>query len=234
MNIQKNVLKNLSQDKFPDHLPEDLWEVLCGELTDSRREKLLQVSQNRTELIRLVIQDVHNPHNVSACLRSAEAFGVLHADIVTLKNPFKPSTASRGVTDWLQLHKFTDIATCALELKKSGYKLAAAVRPGKHTINLQELPCQEPIALIFGNEHEGISQEWDSHIDYSFTIPMFGMVESLNISVAAAICLHTLTEKFRSLRSDDFFLNSKARSELLNRWIAQQYAHWPLLYKRLS
>lgn len=212
-------------------LPSDLWSVLSSQLTAERRLKMQDIVQKRTDHIRLVLQDVHHPHNVSACLRSAEAFGISHVHTIHRKNTFKTSSVAKGVEHWLNLHKHTDIASCVAELKKHNYKIASAMPNPVNCVSLDKLPVDEPIALVFGNEHDGMSKEFLPHVDYFFTIPMVGMVESLNISVSAAISLYDLTQRAKTL--DSFLLSEKEQQNLLNVWVSRQFATWNALYKRL-
>lgn len=186
-------------------------------LTERREQRLIGAAAKRTPLLRLVIQDVHQPHNVSACLRSAEAFGICDVFVVDGGHRFRPSTVARGVSKWLNIHRFSDVETCARALKADGFRLAAAM-PMQDSFSLEELDVSTPLAVVFGNEHDGVHQTWEPYIDVYFTIPMVGLVESLNISVSAAICMHTLTNKMRSLHQDAYFLSPLDQQTLLDHW----------------
>jgi tRNA (guanosine-2'-O-)-methyltransferase len=202
-------------------------------LTDQRRDRMLHAANNRTRYLRLVVQDVHDPHNVSACLRSAEAFGIQEIDVVTLRETFRASTVARGVNHWLSIRKHKTVKGCADGLRQAGFRIVAGVpKPGaKH---LDELPLDKPLAVVFGNEHQGIDPEWHEHIDEPFTIPMVGMVESLNISVSAAIALHQLTKSARAkLPPETYFLKENERNALLSSWICRQIPAWPDICARL-
>lgn len=202
--------------------PLDAWRLLSPSISDNRKKRLEHAAANRTEFIRLIVQDIHNPHNVSACLRSAEAFGVLNVDIVTLKEKFSPSTVARGASNWLNIERYVDIETCAKNVKASGFKIAAGF-PDADAIPLDEIPIDEPITVLFGNEHDGVHKDWLQHIDYRFTIPMVGLVESLNISVCCAITLRELTRRAKKeVDSEKYFLNELSKNELLCKWICRQ------------
>lgn len=198
-------------------LPEDSWEILSEILTENRKRRLTDAVKKRTEYIRLVLQDVHNPHNVSACLRSAEAFGIQNVDIVTLQEAFRPSTSSKGVSDWLTLHKWQSIDECAKYLKESGYIIAAGM-PAPDSVPLDQIGLDRPIAILFGNENKGVSEGWRNHIDTYFTIPMFGLVESMNISVCAAISMHHLIYKLNLSGHPNQFISEKKQRQLLGEW----------------
>lgn len=202
--------------------PVDAWRLLSPRLTDKRREKMDFVASHRTKMVRLILQDIYDPHNLSACLRSAEAFGVLDIDIVNLYQKFtKPSTVSRGSYNWLKMHRYTDLDKNVADLRAAGYKIAAGY-PSPDNLSLDEIPVDQPVAVIFGNEHRGVSSDWDKHVDYKFTIPMVGMVESLNISVSAALAMYQLSQKsHKELGDEKYYLNASQKNELLSDWVCQ-------------
>jgi len=202
-------------------------------LTEARRERFLKVVSQRTRHIRLVIQDIHEPHNVSACLRSAEAFGVQDCDVVTMKEKFKPSGVARGVNAWLNIQRYVEIASCVKNLRENGFKIVAGV-PIQSACPLDDLPVHDKIAVVFGNEHDGIAKEWLDHVDFPFTIPMVGQVESLNISVSAAITLHSLTMRARKhVPQSSYVITPAEQKKILNEWVCHQFRSWPLLLERL-
>lgn len=222
----------LSQTSYG--FPRDAWQYLSPRLTAKRRQKMEYVARHRTKHIRLVLQDIHDPHNLSACLRSAEAFGVLDVDIVNLYQKFtKPSTVSRGSYNWLKMHRYTDIGNIVADLRREGYKIAAGFPPPHHHYTLEDVPVQEPVAVLFGNEHRGVSPEWGEHIDYRFTIPMVGMVESLNISVSAALSLFQLTQTSQKLLGDSYYLAPQQRTDLLSDWVCQHSRSYQKELERL-
>lgn len=214
--------------------PADAWEFLHPHLSEERQQRMKTVAAHRTEHLRLVMQDVHDPHNVSACMRSAEAFGILHCDVVNIKHSFKkPSTAARGAAGWLNIKKWKSIAECVRELHTAGYKIAAGY-PAQEAVSLHAVPVQEKIAVIFGNEHDGVSGEWIPHIDYKFTIPMVGMVESLNISVSAAVTMFELRRRcLETLGEREFYIQTQRQHQLLNEWICRKIPNHELLLERL-
>lgn len=150
-----------------------------------------------------------------------------------MKEKFKPSGVARGVNAWLTIRKFQDISACVQKLRAGGYKIVAGV-PVQSAVPLDKLPVDEKIAVVFGNEHEGIAQEWLEHVDFPFTIPMVGQVESLNISVSAAITLHSLTNRARSLVDKErYLLSVDEREDILNEWVCHQFRSWPVLIERM-
>ncbi len=202
--------------------PADAWDLLSPKLSEFRQERMRHVASQRTRHIRLVLQDVYDPHNVGACFRSAEAFGVLACDQINLYQKFgKVSTVGRGADQWLEVRRFTDLQLYAEGIKAKGFKLAAAY-PSATAMNLEDLPLDQPVAVVFGNEREGLHKAWHEHIDYGFTIPMYGMVESFNISVSVALSLHSLIIRSRKeLPLDRLLLDADGQKRLLNQWICR-------------
>ncbi|MBC7530723.1 MAG: RNA methyltransferase [Oligoflexus sp.] len=201
----------------------DAWELLSPRLAEARRTRMMQIVLERTAYIRLCLQDVHDPHNVGACMRTAEANGVQYCDFVNLyqKFPKTTSTVARGANTWLDLSRFRDHEAYVRGLKERGYKIAAAY-PTQCSYELDTLPIDQPTAVVLGNEGEGLHDAWAPHIDYRFSIPMYGMTESYNVSVSAALILYSLVQRCRkAIPSDEFFLPEKAQHALLNRWVAK-------------
>jgi len=213
--------------------PEDFWDVLSPLLTENRRNRLLAAVTKRTEQIRLILQDVHNPHNVSACLRSAEAFGIQNVDVVTLNEPFRASTTAKGVHHWINIKNWQTVDECAQAIKSAGFLIAAGM-PTQESVSLHELSIDKPIAILFGNEHAGVSPEWQPHIDIYFTIPMAGLVESMNISVCAAITMHHLTYRLNSLNHPNRFLAQEKQNILLGHWLRKSLSRADEIYSEIK
>jgi tRNA (guanosine-2'-O-)-methyltransferase len=207
---------------MPLEFPDDAWEKLSPRISDNRRTRLLNASAKKTDYIRLVLQDIHNEHNVSACVRSAEAFGVLNVDVVNTHEKFSPTSVARGSGEWLRLRLHKDISQFARELKSQGYRLIGGY-PKPNATKLAEISLAQPTAVLFGNEHDGLDGAWLEHLDEVFTIPMDGLVESLNISVSCAISLYELTKRAKvEVPPAKYFLNDSKRKTLLNEWICLQ------------
>jgi tRNA (guanosine-2'-O-)-methyltransferase len=156
---------------------------------------------------------------MSALLRSCEAFGVQYVHAVEAVEEF---TVSRRITlgahKWLTLTRHETIEQCAAALRSAGVRLYAAMLDPK-AVSLEELPVDEPVALVFGNEKEGVSAPARALCDGAYTIPMDGFVQSLNISVAAAISIYSITRRVRDLRPDGGLLGEAERERLLEAWL---------------
>lgn len=223
-----NLKKLFHQSLSASSSSQDPWIKYTDLLTGGRKDRISKVASERTHYIRVAIQDIFHKHNISACLRSCEAFGVLNVDIINTKDPrsgFRPSSASKGVERWLNLGSYQSIKDYCKMVKDMGYKIAAAYPPHYNTVPISELSVDCPLVLAFGNEHDGLSSEWESYVDIFYTIPMYGMVESLNISVSCGISLNHVISKARSLVSPDkFFLTEPEKNALVDSWLQKHFA----------
>ena len=217
---QKDHQEPMTQNFPKEPLSGDVWPLLSTDITDQRRKRMEAVAARRTNHVRLVIQDIHDPHNIAACMRSAEAFGILNVDVINLYQKFKPSSVSRGSAGWLRVRQWSEIAKCVEALREEGYLIAAGM-PSQDSTSLHQMPVSQKVAVLFGNEHRGVAPEWMDHVDIKFTIPMVGMVESLNISVSAALTLSEVSRRAREEVGDlAYYLKPSQQNELLGEWIA--------------
>jgi tRNA (guanosine-2'-O-)-methyltransferase len=170
--------------------------ALSPVVTPERLRRIEEVVEGRTDSLAVVLDRLSDPHNSSAVLRSAEAFGVQNVHAIVGVHGFRASRGvSKGTQRWLDVTRYEDADTCARRLKDEGFSIYAAAMDGTHTVEeLKEIPR---VAVVFGNEHHGVSDAMHAHGDGTFAIPMRGFVESLNVSVAAAITMQTLTSDSR-------------------------------------
>lgn len=164
-------------------------------MTEERRNKIFQVVSNRQSDITVVLNNVHDPHNIGAVLRSCDAVGI--SEIYVLYN--EPGLGKENVKlgkksaasarKWVDVYLYRDTEKCFSDIRKS-YSRILGTHLGVNSLSLYELDLTDPIALVFGNEHDGISSEVLGHLDGNFLIPQFGMVASLNISVSVAVSLY--------------------------------------------
>src|SRR5687768_5253511 len=146
-------------------------------MTPERREKLVAVLNKRQDDITIVLENVFDPHNISAVMRTCDAVGVqdiyiLNTRMATHNRFGKKSSASAA--GWLTIHQFDSIEDCVKQLRSKGYKLYAT-HLGETAVSLYELDLIQPAAMVFGNEHEGVSNELLAHSDGNFIIPQVGM-----------------------------------------------------------
>ncbi len=161
-------------------------------LPSTRRQKrIADVLGRRLPGLTVVMENIHDPHNVSAIFRSCDAVGVVGVELLytTEKFPRIGKKSSSSANKWVDRRKHTDVASCFATLRSEGYRiLATRVTPGAKTIFDEDLTG--PVAFVLGNEHRGVSDEALHLADAGVQIPMQGMIESLNVSVATAVLLY--------------------------------------------
>ena len=189
--------------------------------SEKRTNKIISVISSRQKSLHVVLENIHDPHNVSAIFRTCDSVGVGRVSLVYNIEPFpkigKKSSAS--AYKWVEREKYKNIKDCALLLKKDGFKvLVSSITDSSKSI--YDFDLTKKTAIVFGNEHRGVSKEVEEIADEKFIIPMFGMVQSLNVSVAAAICLYEASRQ-RSLKGMyDKSEFSKDELEMkINEWI---------------
>ena len=161
-------------------------------MTPERKEKLLTVLSKRQPDITVVLENVFDPHNISAVMRTCDAVGVQEIYILNTRIPRHKKwgfRSSSSAAKWLTLHQFEDTVKCFSALRER-YSKILTTHLGSDSKGLYELNLTEPIALVFGNEHSGVSDEIRALSDGNFLIPQVGIIRSLNISVACAVTLY--------------------------------------------
>jgi tRNA (guanosine-2'-O-)-methyltransferase len=169
--------------------------ALAPLLLPERRARIDEAIAQRLGGLRVAIENLHDPHNGAAVLRSAEAFGVQRVDVIETVEPFRFSpTVSQGCEKWLDIVRHKTHAAAVAALRADGFVIYAAV-PGA-PVTVEDLDFTRRAAILVGNEHDGLSQSAIDDADVRFAIPMPGMTRSLNLSVAAAL----VTERAAALR----------------------------------
>lgn len=186
--------------------------------TPERAEKVKNVVEKRQEGI-IVLEDIHDPHNAQAVIRSCDCFG-FHTVYIIFENErqFNPTKmgklASSSANKWLDYKYFTSTKECYEELKKQGYETYATILDKEaKSIYDYDFTLKKKIALVFGNEHAGISEYAAENADNKIYIPMHGMIQSLNLSVTAAISMFEVTRQ-RKERFSEFKLEDSVRETL--------------------
>lgn len=160
-------------------------------LTDERRQRIETVLSKRQKDLTLIINNVHDPHNVAAILRSCDAFGVYGVHLYYTKERF-PAVGKRSsgsARKWIARTRHQDAKTMIAEFRDKGYQcLGTGFGPNARPVHMWDFT--RPTAIVLGNEHRGMDPDIKMHVPDEIYIPMVGMVQSLNVSVAAAIILY--------------------------------------------
>jgi tRNA (guanosine-2'-O-)-methyltransferase len=214
--ISNLYLKQIPLAKSGSKAPLGVWGM-----TPERINRLESVLIKRQPDLTVVLENVFDPHNISAVMRTCDAVGI--QDIYILNHKIPPhrkwsDKISSSAAKWLSIHQFTNAQECFGELRKH-YKKIYTTHLSTDAVSLHELNLTEPVALVFGNEHSGVSEEIIAMADGNFIIPQVGIIKSLNISVACAV---TLYEAFRQKNNAGHYAEPKLEGEKLinlrNEW----------------
>ena len=189
--------------------------------TEKRVEKIKWVLGKRQPSFRIVIENIHDPHNVSAIFRTCDAAGVPKVSLVynIEKFPKIGKKSSASAYKWIEREKYKSIEECYNQLRNEKFIIYASSL-NSNSRNLYDLDFTKKTAIVFGNEHRGLSKEAEEGADETFFIPMYGMVQSLNVSVSAAITIYEALRQ-RSLQGlyDESELSQKELQKLINEWV---------------
>lgn len=205
------------------------WELLAPYLTDARRDRIEAVLAGRTDGLRLVAENLYDPHNLSAILRTADAFGVQHVHLAGRSpDALKPDIAL-GAEQWVTLHREGPTVPCLERLREQGYAVAAAALVDG-ALDPAEWEPPGPVALVLGNERAGLAPQTVAAADVVLRIPLAGFAVSLNVSVAAALLVYALVGK-AALRGRP--LPEAERERLRADWIVRSAPRAQALLKHL-
>lgn len=200
--------------------PKTLVKTLEPFLTTARKTRIEDVIKARLQSLHLAIEAPSDIHNALAAIRSAEAFGIYNIHIISPEgNISKNNGVTKGSAYWVQTHYYDELSEFLDFIRRKDFLLAGAILETSQ--KLSDLPINKNLCLLFGNEHRGLSQKAQDHCDFLFKIPMVGMVESFNLSVAAAISLYDLSTRKRAFLSGKPDLNEKAEQELRAQYYLQ-------------
>lgn len=183
--------------------------------TEQRIKKIRSVLEKRQPDFSLVLENVHDTHNLSAVLRSCDSVGVYEVCLLYHSGQSMPGLAqssSASAVKWLKITKFDNVQACFGYLRESGKKIYTT-HLSHQSKSIYEMDFTQPVAIVFGNEHSGVSEEAYNLSDGNIIIPQVGMVQSLNISVAAAV---TCYEVFRQRMQNGSYKTPKLSEEMIH------------------
>ncbi len=218
-------------------MQKELIEFLSTYITPERNQLFTKVLAQRTTYITVVLEDIFQPQNASAVLRTCDCFGIQNVHIIENRNTFTVDTeVAMGASKWLSIHKYNSSENNSLKaikrLKDEGYRIVATT-PHKNDLLLPGFDVEKgKIALVFGSELPGISEVIQNEADEFLKIPMAGFTESFNISVSAAIILSHLTEKLKLLPGIKWHLSQEENDDIKLHWLRNTIKKSTLLEKR--
>ena len=191
-------------------------------VSEKRKATFHRVLEDRTRHFTVVLEDIYQPHNSSAVIRSCDIFGLQDVHVIQNKYSSKVSRhVAKGSQKWLNIKKYNKSATntqdCLDDLRNDGYQIIATT-PHNDSCVLHEFDITKKSAFVFGVEKEGVSEYTMNQADGFLKIPMVGFTESLNISVAAAIILQDITTKLRA-SNIEWQLTTKEKEVLYFDWV---------------
>ena len=190
-------------------------------ISPSKQEMYERISKERTKHLTVVLENIYQEHNASAVLRTCDCFGIQELHAVEKNNQYKiQRDIALGAGRWVDLYNYdqgeSPTMDCINKLKNKGYKIVATT-PHEKDVTIHQLDLTQPIALVFGTERRGISQEIIDSADEFVKIPMYGFTESFNISVSVALALSSLRERLE--KSDiNWKLNENEQTLLKTKW----------------
>jgi len=190
-------------------------------MTEERSNRLLEVLSKRQTNLTVVIENVEDPHNISAVMRTCDAVGIQDIYILTTKIPkherfgFKSSSSANK---WLTIHQYDNATLLIADLRKK-YNKIYTTHLSADAVSLYNIDFTDSVALVFGNEKKGVSDEIRAMADGNFIIPQIGMIKSLNISVACAVSIYeAYRQKNEAGHYDNNSLSSERQALLKEEW----------------
>ncbi len=181
-----------------------------------RENKFRSVIKCRQPNLTVILENVHDAHNIGAVMRTCDSVGikeifVLYSrpELANEEKLYLGKRTSAGARKWVDVHFYTDTTACFEHVKRN-YEKVFCTHLAEDAVSIYDLDLTTSIALLFGNEHMGVTEKALEYCDGNFLIPQVGMVESLNISVACAVSLY---EAFRQRKSKGFYDDNALLSE---------------------
>ncbi|MDY5029919.1 RNA methyltransferase [Hallerella succinigenes] len=197
------------QEKIEAYLPR---------ITEHRRDLLVKVVQNRTRHFCMVLEDLFDPHNISAVIRTAEVFGLEDVHVIEEVNPYKVNKSIlKGSIKWMNIYLHKKRMACMEHLRKKGYRIAVASTNTNNSV--LDLDLSQPTAFYLGSEFTGNNPDTLAAADCEFKLPQYGITESMNVSVAGGVLMCYLDHFMQQKGRQNFTLSPKERDELLLEWL---------------
>lgn len=194
---------------------------LSNVINDKRVKRLQHILNRRTRYITVVLDDIYQPQNSSAVIRTCECIGIQDLHIIEDRNKHKTNRdVVKGSSKWVSLKRYkNNRADCIKQLKEKNYKIVAMTLC-EESISLESLPINGKLALCFGCEETGLNREIENNADYKVQIPISGFTQSYNISVSAGISLYYLYNKIKTVKQN-WQLSKDEKEELLIDWLSK-------------
>lgn len=212
----------LNGSLFYFNMEEELLKALYAIITPAKQEKFDRIASERTRHVTIAVENIFQEHNASAVTRSCDCFGIQDLHIIEKTNKFTVNKdIALGSGQWVDNFHYSDqlfpTTKCIQTLKDKGYKIAAT-SPYAEEYTVQNIPINQPIAFVFGTEQVGLSEKALNMVDYLVKIPMVGFTESFNVSVSAALIMHTIRTRLENQTDFNWKLSEKEQTLLKIEW----------------
>ena len=199
---------------------DEVLEYFYNIISENKQEMYDNIAYDRTRYITVVMENIMKNHNASAVLRTCDCFGIQDLHAIEKNQVYEVQRdIARGADSWVDVHSHTKgelpSIECLNNLKKKGYTLVSTSPHANMKIN--DVPLDNPIALVFGTEYKGISKEVETLSDYNVCVPMYGFTESFNISVSVALALNILRNRLENSELN-WRLNFEEQVKLKIKW----------------
>lgn len=199
-----------------------------------RAERLRKIASGRTRSLVVALDGVHDPHNLSATVRTCDAFGLLDLHVIETQARFRiRKKVTQGAEKWVDVHRWADPSACASELSRQNFEIWLADSE-QNSLPIDQIPWDRRLALVFGNEHQGASDQIRKAATGTFHIPMHGFAESFNISVALGISLALAVRGRQRVSGTHGDLPAAEQAQLVDEWLKRSVRRSDLILERLS
>ena len=203
-------------------------------ITKKRWDNFIRILNNRTDFVTIILEDIYHEHNISACLRSADCFGIQNVNIIEQKHSFKDNKEiSMGASKWININKHKKTSSALKKLKKKGYKIVLTSPHNSEKTIFDNSLIKNKVAILFGSEVNGCSNDAKKLADEFMSIPMYGFTESYNISVAVALTLQHLTNQLRKSELN-WQLSQNEKNKILEDWLKKSIKSSEMLEKKFN
>lgn len=194
-------------------------------MTPERKKRLTDVIDKRQHDLTVVLENVFDPHNITAVMRTCDAVGIQDVYVIKTKFPRHVKWGKKSGSSarkWLTVHQFDDLNAC-FETLRAKYDKIYTTHLSSDAVSLHDMNLTQSVALVFGNEQEGVTEECRALADGNFIIPQVGIIQSLNISVACAVSVYeAFRQKLQARHYEQPHLPTAYREELIRSWDLQE------------
>nr|WP_267506200.1 RNA methyltransferase [Borreliella afzelii] len=203
-------------------------DVLSEFITDEKKARIEEVLSRRTNYLTFVLEDIVQSHNASATIRTGEILGLSDIYVIDKNNKYTLNPdITLGSSQWINLNKYKNAKFAIDRLKSDGYSIVATSL-SEQSVNLENFPINNKMAVFFGTELTGLSSEVLEAADLCIKIPMYGFTQSYNISVAVAIVMYSLLIRLRE-SGVDYLLNEVEKSNLRLKYYRQVVKNYQII-----